>query len=82
MGDLLVMKKGRGTGHMNRYIVTNIVGRMLDAGVYRKEVAMLTLHLRLEGTEKKNGYYKGSQNYEIPRHVRNLLKTLFGESLK
>ena len=77
MSELLVMKKGRESGHMNRYMVTNIVRRMLSAGVYRKEVAMMALHLQLEHAGAVNRYYKNCQNYKLPREVRMLLKSLF-----
>ena len=76
-GDALVMKKGKQSGHMNRYTVTNIVCRMQSLGVYRKDVSMLTLHLRLEGVTEKNKYYKSSGVYELPREARMFIRELF-----
>lgn len=77
MSDSLVMKKGKQTGHMNRYTVTNLVCRMRNLGVYRKDVSMLTLHLKLEGVSKKNTYYKSSGVYELPREARMFIRELF-----
>ena len=76
-GDTLVMKKGKQSGHMNRYTVTNIVCRMQSLGVYRKDVSMLALHLKLEGITKKNTYYKSSGLYELPREARMFIRKLF-----
>ena len=78
-GDTLVMKKGEQSGHMNRYTVTNIVCRMRNLGVYRKDVSMLTLHLKLEGVSKKNTYYKSSGLYELPREARMFIRELFSK---
>lgn len=78
-GDTLVMKKGKQSGHMNRYTVTNIVCRMRNLGVYRKDVSMLTLHLKLEGVSKKNTYYKSSGLYELSREARMFIRELFSK---
>ena len=78
-GDTLVMKKGKQTGHMNRYTVTNLVCRMQSLGVYRKDVSMLTLHLKLEGVTEKNKYYKSSGVYELPREARMFIRELFSK---
>ena len=75
--DSLVMKKGKQSGHMNRYTVTNLVCRMQSLGVYRKDVSMLTLHLKLEGVTEKNKYYKSSGVYELPREARMFIRELF-----
>lgn len=75
--DFLVMKKGDLSGHMNRYTVTNLVCRMRNLGVYRKDVSMLMLHLKLEHTTKKNKYYRNSRNYKMPRAAREYLKIVF-----
>ena len=77
--DSLVMKKGKQTGHMNRYTVTNIVCRMQSLGIYRKDVSMLTLHLKLEGVSKKNTYYKSSGLYELSREARMFIRELFSK---
>lgn len=77
--DSLVMKKGKQTGHMNRYTVTNLVCRMRNLGVYRKDVSMLTLHLKLEGVSKKNTYYKSSGLYELSREARMFIRELFSK---
>lgn len=77
MSDFLVMKKGKQSGHMNRYTVTSLVCRMQSLGVYRKDVSMLTLHLKLEGVTEKNKYYKSSGVYELPREARMFIRELF-----
>ena len=77
MSESLVMKKGKQTGHMNRYTVTNIVCRMQGLGVYRNDVSMLALHLKLEGTTEKNKYYKSSGLYELSREARMFIRQLF-----
>ena len=77
MSEFLILKKGSESGHMNRYAVTHLVCRLQHAGVYRKDVTMLSLHLRLEHTNQKNKYYKGCREYKLCREGRNLLKSLF-----
>lgn len=74
--DCLTMKKGVNAGHMNRYAVTNIVCRLQNLGVYNKEVSMLTLHLTLEKTDKRNKYYQSSGNYSLNREAKIILKNL------
>lgn len=78
-GDSLVMKKGEQSGHMNRYTVTNIVCRMRNLGVYRKDVSMLALHLKLEGVSKKNTYYKSSGLYDLTKDARRFIMELFSK---
>ena len=74
--DCLIMKNGLQAGHMNRYCVTNLICRLQNAGVYRQDVSMLSLHLKLEGIEKKNKFYKSSGNYELNRDARAFLREL------
>lgn len=74
--DCLAMKKGSQAGHMNRYSVTNIVSTMQSYGVYRSDVSMQALHLRLENTKVKNKYYRSYGNYALPDEPRKLLKQL------
>lgn len=74
--DCLTMKKGANAGHMNRYVVTNIICRLQNMGVYNKDVSMLTLHLSLEKTDKRNKYYQSNGNYSLNREARLLLKKL------
>ena len=74
--DSLTMKNGLHTGHMNRYVVTNLVCRLQNAGVYRQDVSMLELHRRLEGISTRNRYYKSSGNYDLSKKARALLKKL------
>jgi len=74
--DCLTMKKGINAGHMNRYTVTNIVCRLQNMGVYNKDVSMLTLHLCLEKTDKRNKFYQSSGNYSLNRDAKILLKQL------
>ena len=73
----LMMQKGRDAGGMNRYVVTNIVCRMHSKGIYRNDVSMLTLHLKLEGVSKKNKYYTSCGNYELTQTMRKRLSQLF-----
>ena len=72
----LIMKKGPEAGHFNRYAVTNIVCMMQNKGIYRSDVSMLALHLRLEHTTQRNKYYKSSGNYVLNPEARFLLKLL------
>ena len=74
--DCLVMKKGASSGHMNRYTITNIVCRLQNREVYRQDVPLLTLHLRLEGTAKKNKYYLSSGNYCLKKEEKQALNSL------
>ncbi len=77
LSEFLTMKKGMQAGHMNRYAVTNLVCRMQNNGIYRRDVPMLTLHLRMEGVKKKNRYYTNCGNYVLPRNAKVLLRQLF-----
>jgi hypothetical protein len=74
--ECLTMKNGLQAGHMNRYTVTNLVYRMRSKGVYRAEVSMLTLHLRMEMATKKNRYYQSNGNYDLCSDAKALLKKL------
>ena len=74
--DCLALKKGLRAGHMNRYTVTNIVCRLQGKGVYRRDVPMLTLHLKLEGTTKRNRYYTSCGNYDLTREAKGVLREL------
>lgn len=79
LSDFLTMKRGLCMGHMNRYAVTLIVCRMHNAGIYRDDVTMLTLHLRLEGTKRKNKYYTSCGNYAPSKEASKQLKGFFQE---
>ena len=72
----LSMKNGLQAGHLNRYTVTNLVCRMQNMGVYRSDVPMLTLHLTLEQTDKRNKYYSSNGNYCLTKEAKALLKQL------
>ena len=72
----LAMKKGLQAGHLNRYAVTNLVCRLQNLGVYRRDVPMLTLHLALEQTGKRNKYYCSCGNYCLTEEARELLRQL------
>lgn len=74
--DCLMMKNGLQAGHMNKYLVTNLVCRLQNAGVYRQDVSMVSLHLRLERIEIKNKYYKSSGNYDINREAIVFLRKI------
>ena len=66
MASYLTMRYGAQAGRMNRYAVTALVYRLLLAGVYRRDVPMLSLHLLLEGSSRKNNYL-GRVPYLCPR---------------
>lgn len=72
----LSMKKGLQAGHLNRYTVTNLVCRMQSWGVYRRDVPMLTLHLALEQTDKRNKYYSSNGNYCLTKEAKAFLRQL------
>ena len=72
----LSMKNGIQAGHLNRYTVTNLVCRMQNMGVYRSDVPMLTLHLTLEQTDKRNKYYSSNGNYFLSKEAKALLRQL------
>ena len=72
----LAMKKGLQAGHLNRYAVTNLVCWLQSLGVYRRDVPMLTLHLALEQTGKRNKYYTSCGNYCLTKEARDLLRQL------
>jgi len=73
--DMLVMRKGRMQGHLNRYTITNIVAHMMTLNIYQCD-NLLVLHKKLEGTSKKNGIYKGAGAYCLSRSQRQKLNEL------
>ena len=77
--DFLTMKRGVCEGHINRYAVTNLVCRMQSGGVYRQDIPMLTLHLKMEKAEKKNKYYTSFGNYILSSEARQVLRKLFSK---
>lgn len=77
LADYLTMKRGLQTGHMNRYAITLLVCRMQSMGLYRKDVSMQTLHLKMEGAARKNKYYTSCGNYVLPKEVKALLRDFF-----
>lgn len=77
--DFLTMKRGVCAGHINRYAVTNLVCRMQNRGIYRKDLPMLTLHLKLEGVERKNKYYTSCGNFSLSTEARQVLRKLFSK---
>jgi len=76
MASYLTMRYGSQAGHMNRYAVTALVYRLLLAGVYRRDVPMLSLHLLLEGTSRKNKFYTSMGKYPLGREQEAFLRTL------
>ena len=72
----LSMKKGPQAGHLNRYAMTNLVCRLQNLGVYRRDVPMLTLHLALEHSSRRNKYYCSCGNYCLSIEARNSLREL------
>lgn len=76
MASYLTMRYGAQAGRMNRYAVTALVYRLLLAGVYRRDVPMLSLHLLLEGTSRKNKFYTSMGKYPLSREQEAFLRTL------
>lgn len=77
--DCLTMKNGMQAGHMNRYMVTNLVCRLHNKGVYCQQVSMLALHLKMENTKEKNKYYRSSSNYDLTKEAKIRLRQIFQE---
>lgn len=75
--EFLTMKKGNEAGHINRYAVTNLVCRMQNRGVYRNDVTMTVLHLKMENTNRKNKYYTSCGNYTLSQDAKQLLNSFF-----
>ena len=76
MASYLTMRYGAQAGRMNRYAVTALVYRLLLSGVYRRDVPMLSLHLLLEGTSRKNKFYTSMGKYPLSREQEAFLRTL------
>ena len=81
--DYLVLRKGRMKGHLNRYVVTNIVEFMRTLDFYHSD-SLLVLHKRMEGVDKKTGIYKSAGMYCLSREQRKKLRELktFYDGLK
>ncbi len=76
LSDFLTIKKGVNTGHMNKYAVTTLVYMMQNNSVYKRDVPMLSLHLRLEGVTKKNKYYTSCCKYILTREEKAVFRGL------
>ena len=72
---MLVMRKGYMQGHLNRYIVTNIVFHLKALDIYQCD-NLLELHKKLEGVTHKNGIYKAAGTYCLSRAQRQRLREL------
>ena len=81
--DSLVMQKGRTQGHLNRYVMTNIVEFMRTLDFYHSD-SLLVLHKRMERVKKKSSIYKGAGTYSLNREQRKRLRELktFYDGLK
>lgn len=71
----LVIHKGRNTGKLNRYVVTNIVFHLQALDVYLCS-NLLELHKKLEGVSEKNSIYKGAGEYKLNSMQRRRLREL------
>ncbi len=71
----LMMQKGRDKGQLNRYLVTNIVYRLREMGIYRSE-SFLLLHKKMEGVKEKTRFYKASVMYPLNKKQRMRLREL------
>lgn len=80
---VMVMRKGRMRGQLNRYAVTNIVFHLKALDIYQCE-SLLELHKRMERVESKNSIYKSAGMYALSRAQRLRLRELkdFWGSLK
>lgn len=72
---MLLMRKGRMQGHLNRYIVTNIVFHLKALDIYQCD-NLLELHKRLEDVDRKNSIYKSASLYSLTREQRQKLRSL------
>jgi hypothetical protein len=72
---MLVMRKGRMQGHLNRYIVTNIVFHLKALDIYQCD-SLLELHKRLERVDKKNSVYKSAGMYCLNRAQRQRIREI------
>lgn len=79
LADYLTMKRGAQAGHMNRYAVTLLVCRMQSCGIYRQDMTMHALHLKLEGATRKNKYYTSCGNFPLSSEAKGVLKKLFSK---
>ena len=72
---MLVMRKGRMQGHLNRYIITNIVFHLKALDIYQCD-NLLELHKMLEGVNSKNSIYKSAGMYSLNRVQRQRLREM------
>ena len=81
--DSLVMHKGRTQGHLNRYVMTNIVEFMRSLDFYHCD-SLLVLHKRMERVKKKSSIYKCAGTYSLNKAQRKKLRDLktFYDGLK
>lgn len=72
---MLLMRKGRMRGRMNRYVVTNIVFHLKALDIYQCD-SQLVLHRTLEGICGKNSIYKSARAYALSRAQRQKIREL------
>ncbi len=72
---VLLMRKGRMQGLLNRYLVTNIVFHLRALDIYQCD-SLLELHKKMEGVTQKNGIYKAASSYCLSREQRQRLREL------
>lgn len=72
---ILMMKKGRQRGKLNRYVMTAIVFYLQALDIYQN-VSQIELHRRLENVKDRNSIYKGACKYQLSfdqkRRIREL----------
>lgn len=84
LGELFFFSRySHNRGQPNFYRANAVCFVLLEMGIYSREFTAVDLHLRLEQTEKRNGYYTGSSKY-YPQHteiakIKAILEELYAK---
>lgn len=77
--DMLIFHRGKNDGLPNKYRITALVAFLQEQGVYRREFTPLSLHLRMEHTDRRNSAYTGMSRYYLEQEQKRLLKKLLSQ---
>ena len=73
--NVLVMKKGRQRGQLNRYVMTAIVFYLQALDIYQN-VNQIELHRRLENVTDRNSIYKSACKYNLSTEQKRRIREL------
>lgn len=75
--DVLMISRGRNQGQIHKYYMLLVVSLLLTMNVYDRSLyTSLSLHLKLEHSEKKSSIYTGINNYVLNKTQRDVIRKI------